>query len=296
VEALESHRAPRPPAVLGSSKPPPFLHLLFVSNAECDSIYVAHSLSVIPGDVTDVTVVDDLVLGIVGDNPTAAFPVVFPQASFTGRVAVQAEYCSTLVTHHGAAPPIFRTGPHAAVVPGTSVIAARPIMVMPAEMSALALSSLPRTGRYTLLGFFDLFTHPSYTGTPAQRAFIRPLANWWRLSCTDTVVGGPTETSIALVGTATPLLQAKVASHANHIIGGQMSRIGVGGPGLTTTAFALGITELKNTLEGNHAATLSFEQAKNEKTFMDMHGNALAATLHCLCGVTPRPLRGASIV
>jgi hypothetical protein len=158
-------------------------------------------------------------------------------------------------------------------------------MVMPAEMSALALSSSPRTGRYTLLGFFDLFIRPSYTGTPAQRAYIRPLANWWRLSCTNTVVGGPTETSIALVGTATPLLQAKVASHSNHVMGGQMSRVGVGGPGLTGTAFALGITELRNTLEGNHAATLAYEQAKSQRTFTDMHGDALAATLHRLCGV-----------
>jgi hypothetical protein len=38
------------------------LVVAFVSNAECNTIYVTHSLYVIPGDVTSPTVLDDHIL------------------------------------------------------------------------------------------------------------------------------------------------------------------------------------------------------------------------------------------
>jgi hypothetical protein len=160
------------------------LLVAFVSDGEPDTINVAHSLSVIPGDVTSPTALDGHVLGLVGDEPAAVFPVVFPHAGFTVIGTVRAEYCSALVGHHGAAPPVFRTGPHAMGTPNASNIRARPIMVLPAEVSSLALHSTNRQGSYTLLGFFDTFIRAAYNGTAAQRAEIRPMANWWRLACT----------------------------------------------------------------------------------------------------------------
>jgi hypothetical protein len=47
------------------------LLVAFVSDGECDTIYVAHSLSVIPGDVTSPTTLDGHILGLVGDEPSA---------------------------------------------------------------------------------------------------------------------------------------------------------------------------------------------------------------------------------
>jgi hypothetical protein len=261
------------------------LVVTFVSTGECDTIYVAHSLSVIPSDVTNPTAVDGHVLGLVGDETTAVFPVVLPNAGFTVTGAIRAEFCNAFVAHHGLAPPVFRSGPHAAAAANASNIRVRPVMVLPAEVSSLALRSASRQGSYTLLGFFDTFIRTAYNGrTPAQRAAIRPLANWWRLACTDQV-GGDTEVSIALVPTATPALTAKVASHVNRVVISQTARMGLGGPGLTTAAFAHGIAEVRTTLENNLAQKLAHDTARRVKAFTDVHGTALSATLHRLCGV-----------
>jgi hypothetical protein len=158
-------------------------------------------------------------------------------------------------------------------------------MVLPAEASALTLQSATRQGSYTLLGFFDAFIRNAYNGGPAQRAAVRPLANWWRLACTDRAAGGDTEVSIDLVPTATPALAAKVASHLDRVKSSQTARMGLGGPGLTTVAFAHGIAEVRTTLENNLAQQLAHEAARRVKTFTDVHGAALSATLHRLCGV-----------
>jgi hypothetical protein len=257
----------------------------FVSDGECDTIYVAHSLSVIPGDVTSPTTLDGHILGLVGDEPSAVFPVVFPHIGFTVIGPLRAEYCNALVGHHGAAPPVFRTGPHAAAAPNASDIRVRPIMIFPAEVSSSALRSANRQGSYTPLGFFDTFIRAAYKGTAAQRAYIRPLSNWWRLACTNQA-GGATEVSIALVPSATPALMAKVTSHVNRVVSSQTARIGLGGPGLTTATFAHGIAEVKTTLENNLAQQLAHLTARRAKTFTDVHGTALLALiLHRLCGI-----------
>jgi hypothetical protein len=262
------------------------LVVAFVSAGECDTIYVAHSLSVIPSDVTNPTAVDGHLMGVVGNEPSSAYSVVFPHVGFTVTGAIPAEFCSTFVTHHGLAPPMFRSGPHAAGTANTSAIRGRPVMVLPAEASAFALQTATRQGNYTLLGFFDAFIRGAYDGSPAQRAAIRPLANWWRLACTDRAVGGDTEASIALTPTASPALAAKVAAHLDRVKTTQKARMGLGGPGLTTTAFAHGIAEVRTTLENNLAQQLAHETARRVKTFTDFHGGALAATMHRLCGVT----------
>jgi hypothetical protein len=157
-------------------------------------------------------------------------------------------------------------------------------MVLPAEVSSLAIRSANRQGSYTLLGFFDTFIHAAYNGTAAQRAYIRLLANWWRLACTNQA-GGATEVSIALLPSATSTLMAKVTSHVSRVVSSQTARIGLGGPGLTTAAFAQGIAEVKTTLENNLAQQLAHDTARGEKTFTDVHGTALAQILRRLCGV-----------
>jgi hypothetical protein len=262
------------------------LVVAFVSTGESNTIYVAHSLSVIPSDVTSPTAVDGLLMGICGNQTSSMFAVVLPDAGFTVTGPTRAEYCSALIAQHGQAPPVFRTGPHAPAAANANNIRVRPIMVLPAEVSSLALQSAGPQGTYTLLGFFDAFVRAAYIGTAAQRTAIRPLANWWRLACTDRAVGGDTEVSLGLVPTTAPALNAKVASHMSRVVVSQTARMGLGGPGLTTAAFAHGIAEVRTTLENNLAQQLAHDTARRVKTFTDFHGTALAATLHRLCGVT----------
>ena len=64
-----------------------------------------------------------------------------------------------------------------------------------------------------------------------------------------------------------------------------MARLGVGGPGLSNTTFAHGVATLRQTMEDNLTATLDFKRAQNNKTFTDVHGDALALKMHRLCDV-----------
>ena len=64
-----------------------------------------------------------------------------------------------------------------------------------------------------------------------------------------------------------------------------MARLGVGGPGLSNTTFAHGVATLRQTMEDNLTATLDFKRAENNKTFTDIHGDALALKMHRLCDI-----------
>jgi hypothetical protein len=257
----------------------------FVADAECDAIYVAHSLTVYPADLADPTPLDGLLVGLVGDVPASTVPVVLPQTFLTCTAATLAHTVAELQVHHGAAPPVFRTGPHAVGSANTSDVVARPAMVLPPDLAAAALQGAPHDGRYTLLGFYNNFLQTALGGTPAEIARIQPLAEWWRLASTDVVAAGPTVVARALLATGTPRLQAKLANWSGRVSASQLARLGVGGPGLTNASFALGIAEIRATLEGNHIAALEFERAKNDKTFTDVHGAQLAQVLHRLCNV-----------
>jgi hypothetical protein len=130
----------------------------FVPDVDCDSIYVAHSLTLFPGDVTAPTGLDNLVVGLVGDRLSAVVPVVFPEAFFTVVAATRALNPTAIqgINGHGAVPPMYRSGPHAAGTAATDSIRARPLMIMP-PMAGEALSNAPPDGRYSLVGFFNTF-------------------------------------------------------------------------------------------------------------------------------------------
>lgn len=260
--------------------------LAFVTDADCDAIYVAHSLSAFPTDVTDPSTLDGLVVGLIGNSPTATVPVVFPAAFFTVLAATTALDLPTIqgAGGHGAAPPVFRSGPYATGTPNTTDLTARPAMVLPTELAALALLNAPVDGRFTLLGFLNTILQPWTGGTPAQQAMVAPLAAWWRLASTNDA-GGSTSVARPLLATASPRLSAKLSAWASRVTSGQLARLGAGGPGLTNTAFALGVAEIKNVLQANQVAALEFERDKNNKTFTDSHGTYLADQLHRLCGV-----------
>ena len=65
-----------------------------------------------------------------------------------------------------------------------------------------------------------------------------------------------------------------------------MARIGVGGPGLSNTAFAHGVDTIRQTLENNLTANLEFQRNRAVRSFTEAHGAILAQKMHRLCGVT----------
>jgi hypothetical protein len=105
----------------------------FVPDVDCDSIYVAHSLTLFLGDVTSPTGLDNLVVGLVGDRLSAVMPVVFPDAFFTVTTAARALNITAIqgINGHGAVPPVYHSGPHAAGTADTDSLHAHPMMIMP---------------------------------------------------------------------------------------------------------------------------------------------------------------------
>jgi hypothetical protein len=85
--------------------------LAFVTTSDCDSIFVAHSLSLYPTDFTAPCALDGLLVGLVGDDPAVAFPVMLPQTIVTLTAVAAIHDVATLqgATVHGAAPPVFLT-------------------------------------------------------------------------------------------------------------------------------------------------------------------------------------------
>lgn len=261
--------------------------LAFVCDAECDHVYVAHSLTLFPGDVTDPTALDNLVVGLVGDGLATAVPVVLPQPFFTLTPNVSAYNVGAIqgAAGHGANPPVFRHGPHAAGDPDTSELRSRRAILLPPHLAGLALRGAPADGRYTLLHFYNTFLQAILaSGVAAEIAVVEPVTQWWRLACTN-VAGGTSVVSSALRSVTSPREQARLHGWVSRVKDSQMSRIGVGGPGLSNAAFAHGVNELRASLESNHRATLEFERARNEKTFTDLHGATTAEKLHRLCNV-----------
>jgi hypothetical protein len=204
--------------------------------SDCDSIYVALSLSLYPADIAAPCVLDGLLVGLVGDEPAVAFPVMLPQTVMTVTAVAAVHDFATLqgATVHGAAPPIFRSGPHVAGDAGTTNLRARPAMILPCDLAAAALRNAPQDGRYTLLGFFNTFLQGALAGTAAYIARIGPLLNWWRCASTDVAAGGVTLVASNLVAAATPTLQAKATAWAGRVSRELMTRLGSGGPGLTS--------------------------------------------------------------
>ena len=258
--------------------------LAFVLDSECDYIYVAHSVTVFPCDIADPTAMDNQLVGLIGDRLDSTVPVVLPQPFFTvcGQVAALDAETIQGVGGHGAAPPIFRDGPHAGNAAHTTLLRARNALLMPPHLASLAIANAVE-GRYTLLGFYNTFLGTTLAaGDAAAIAALSPVTQWWRLASTNNAAG-TSVVSQALLNVGAPRNQARLNAWSSRVKDGQMARLGHGGSGLSNTAFSQGVSVLKTTIEANHLATLEYERARADKTFSDVHGLALGQQLHRLC-------------
>ena len=157
--------------------------LALVTDAEPDHVYIGHSLTVFPADITDPTALDGHMIALVGDALASSVPVALPAAFFTRTAGTYAETTALIrsATGHAATPPVWRTGPHTATTANTNSLRTRPAMVMPPGISAYALSQAPADGRYSLLGFYNEFLAAPLASTDAAVvAAITPLEEWWR--------------------------------------------------------------------------------------------------------------------
>jgi hypothetical protein len=214
-----------------------------------------------------------------------AMPIVFDGA-FTTSTAANVNNVATIQgpTGHAAAPAVFRFAHQAAAAATTDALRARPAMILPPEIVADAISGAPLDGCYTLLGFYNQFLARPMAGTAAEQATYTPLCEWWRVACTDAAGGAPI-LAVTPLAPANLRETARLSTWANQVRELAMARVGAGGPGLTSAAFAQGINNITTQLTTNHTAALTYDREKNNKTFTDVHGDALAQQLRRLCNV-----------
>ena len=93
--------------------------LALVSDAEPDHVYIGHSLTVFPADITDTMALDGHMIALVGDALASSVPVVLPVAFFTRTAGTYAETTAIIrsATGHAATPPVWRTCWQPEVVP-----------------------------------------------------------------------------------------------------------------------------------------------------------------------------------
>ena len=118
----------------------------------------------------------------------------------------------------------------------------------------------------------------------AVRARWLPVINWFRGASTN-VAGGDALTQVTPIVDPRPARAQLLQAWAHRTKDAIMVRAGLGGPGLTTAAFNIGVAGIQNTLQNTATAALEFEHARSNRTFTQRHGDVLAERMHRLCGV-----------
>ena len=261
--------------------------IAFVIQGDEDHVYVGHSPMTFPSDPVATTPFDGRVVVFVGDDIASAVPMVLPPEHF-GRTDERLVLSHDTIigpTGHGAAPPVYRSGPHVAGTPNTANLRARRVLVLPPTMTVTALTTQP-LGQYTLAGFYDTFLRPEIdSGDAARVAAILPARDWWRCASTN-LTGGASMVREQPVVSALPGINARL----NHLTAtwrnASLAKLGVGGPALSSASFTAGVDTLRDTLERNASDALAFHRARGTKTFTDKYGAAAATRMHNLCHVT----------
>jgi hypothetical protein len=157
-------------------------------------------------------------------------------------------------------------------------------MVLPPSQAALALAGTSADGSYTLLGFFNRFLQgPLALVDPLEVIAIGPLVQWWRLAGTNSA-GGMSIASSPLLLPTSPGEMLRLAAWSSRVKSNELRGVGLGGPALSSAAFALGVSELKMSLEGTHQGTLEFQCSRQDKSFADTHVLTLPSTCTACVG------------
>ena len=253
--------------------------MAFIIDGEADRVYIGHTPTVFPADISNPSGYDGLVTVLVGDDDAAVIPVVLPTAAFGRRTDVRCLRIDAIVGPGGfgaAAAPVIHQGPHPAGTADTDQLRARNVALLPSGVAAEAVEHASN-GSYTLPAFYARFLAPAVAAGGANLVLMTPLLEWFRVACTMTTVAGADAFSLGLTPEHMPGLAAHGGLHrwVNRTRALSMARLGVGGPGLTNAAFNAGVTAMTDTLEASKNDTLAYYRSEKEKTFSDKHGDAL---------------------
>ena len=260
--------------------------LAFVLEGDEDHIHVGYNPTFYPAEIGHATPYDNLTVVFVGNNLATATPVVLPNDAH-GRI--NNTRCKT-VTHitgaqgHGAAPAAVRAGPWAAAEADTNEIRARRAFLLPADRVGDALT-VQASGRYTFQAFHHTFLQDGLASADGDvQAAHAPLSDWYRCASTNNNTDHSV-LAIAPVSSALPHNNLALTTYVEGVRRAELAKLGQGGPGLSTAAFQAGITDLQNTMSANSTAHINFQRERDNRSFTQKHGEALAQRMYNWTGV-----------
>ena len=247
-------------------------------STEGTSIVVGHSLTRFPAVPGTVNAVDEKAIVLIGNVDATVIGITLPDDAWrrTGVHRCEAPVDILATVAGGTLQPI------AAAADGDELNHRRVMLIPPALNNAVLTSQA--SGVYGPADFFNRFIQPELASGEADRiATIRPLAEWWRLACTEDAGGCLCEVDpVTPAGLAQTGAFNQWVNRTRHL---SMSRLGAVGPGLTTAAFQAGVTTLADRMTETTQAHIDFERARGQKTFADKHGIPLSDRIHNWCGV-----------
>ena len=223
---------------------------------------------------------------LVGNDLDSAMLVSLPDDAF-GRVNDTRVHDVAYITGADgfthAPNAVFRHAIPNAAVANTHELRSRPALLMPRALLDLALTTQPE-GRFTILGFYADIIHPWATGAASQQALVAPLVEWFRLMVHDNAAGA----SVLGVNPnmdPSPRAAQRLQRHRQTVANLYLLKIGVGGPALTSASFDAGVNVIQNAMTTSTNSQLNYFRDRDNKTFTQKHGDALAQRMHNWCGV-----------
>jgi hypothetical protein len=201
--------------------------------------------------------------------------VVLPAEAFGRTGDIRAANIATIVgaTGHGAAPTVYRTGPHVAG-PTVNQLRVRRAILLPPSFAATAVSYRD-DGRLTLAAFYAQFVLNKHDSAVAAKAQMwSHVAQWFRLALTDNNAN-ESVVHVVPVEPPTPPVRMSLTNFTTQRIRDLLGKVGFGGPGLTNAAFQAGIDLLRGSMTNNQDAYLEYNCQARRKTFAEKHGAAL---------------------
>ena len=266
------------------------LAVAFVAEGEEDFIYIGYHPTNFPANVAGATAYDDHAMVLVGNDLDAAIPMVLPDDTFT-RGAATTAYDITYITgangHANAAGAVFRFDHTASGTGSTNDLRFRRVFPLSRTIGIACLQAAGASGRLSLLAFYTTALHADLgSGTPAIVAAATPLSDWYRVAVmnNNAALAVPV-TQVGVIPPASITDTQALTRRGNVVVKDLLSRLGVGGPALTTAAFQQGMTDLQNTHTMLNQNVIDYHTNRDNKGFSDRHGPALGQRVQNWCNV-----------
>ena len=179
----------------------------------------------------------------------------------------------------GNTPELLATG-----TADTDALNTQSLALIPPDLANDALSINPE-GRYTLIHFFNSFLEDELAAGGDRAASVDQLWAWYRAACMGTNAGddhSPVE--VAPTTSVLPLENMRLNSWVSRVRASALRRLGIGGPLLSNHTFQQGVQAISSTITDTNNARLTYERARDNKSFTDRHGPTVAQLLYNLTG------------